>query len=623
MSFLPTSWRLARSRLFALAVGTVVLALGCQSSETNSGLAPAESLPTSDSVPSGTTVSPSLPTDSPQDSVLGAPSAGENAAGDPYYLAIDVVPRTVTVAPGGTVSFKALNWKAGVSIPFPFPLKWSATGGTVTSTGLYTAGKTTGNFHVVAQGTTTQYWADAQITIANGTATVTSIVLSPASVTLAPAARQQFSVSATLSNGSTQSNPAATYSATGGTISTSGLYTAGSAAGSFRVIASVSGKADTSSVTISGSTPTITKVTLTPASVSLASGATAQFTASATLSNGTTQSNPSLSWSATGGTMSSSALYTAGSTAGSFRVIASANGHADTSAVTITSSAPGNPGNPGNGRAIFHSDWSSSTGSGDAAVRDANKSLPWQAHWQGSRVLLTVVPASGKGFPSGMTNIMRVMHWKQDFDWVMINNAWQTPAVGSSLYFRAYFRNEISNATDAGTGYASTHPLESTGSQGGLGGLYYSMKYGSFSDGTFPWLFDMGGPAYPFNAWSPGAPSSTHGGRSYDPGTLQKNTTYRFEWKLTRRAANAYDLDIRIYGQDNRLLFDRNNIYAWTGSRSQTLAANGINLTIGDDRVRQLRIGLNGGFATTNPEYVYWGGVAVCQDDWCGEYGQF
>ncbi len=40
-------------------------------------------------------------------------------------------------------------------------------------------------------------------------------------------------------------------------------------------------------------------------------------------------------------------------------------------------------------------------------------------------------------------------------------------------------------------------------------------------------------------------------------------------------------------------------------------------------RAADLRLGINGGFATPNPEYVYWGGFAVCGSDGCGPYGAF
>src|SRR5262249_5911106 len=138
-----------------------------------------------------------------------------------------------------------------------------------------------------------------------------------------------------------QNNPSVTWTATGGTINSSGLYTAGGSAGSFRVIAaSANGKADTSDVTVTAAT--VSSITITPGSASLSTGGTPQFTASATLRTWSTQSNPAVTWSATGGSVTSGGLYTAGSSAGSFRVIATSSaGPADTSAITVTGSTGG------------------------------------------------------------------------------------------------------------------------------------------------------------------------------------------------------------------------------------------------------------------------------------------
>ena len=60
-----------------------------------------------------------------------------------------------------------------------------------------------------------------------------------------------------MSDGTNSSNIPVAYSATGGSISVTGYYTAGSTGGSYRVIATAQGgKADTSTVSVSGSTAT-------------------------------------------------------------------------------------------------------------------------------------------------------------------------------------------------------------------------------------------------------------------------------------------------------------------------------------------------------------------------------
>jgi len=84
-------------------------------------------------------------------------------------------------------------------------------------------------------------------------------------------------------------------------------------------------------------TVTLTVLTLVPSQTALTTGATQQFTVSGQWSDGSTTA-PAVSYSATGGSITAGGLYTAGSTAGSFRVIAVQQGGtlADTSAVTIT-----------------------------------------------------------------------------------------------------------------------------------------------------------------------------------------------------------------------------------------------------------------------------------------------
>jgi hypothetical protein len=74
-----------------------------------------------------------------------------------------------------------------------------------------------------------------------------------------------------------------------------------------------------------------------PGSITLASAATKQFSAYGRTTAGDSVA-VSVVFTATGGTVTAQGLYTAGPTAGSFRVIATAEGLADTSVVTVTTS---------------------------------------------------------------------------------------------------------------------------------------------------------------------------------------------------------------------------------------------------------------------------------------------
>ncbi len=256
----------------------------------------------------------------------------------PTIASIALTPPTVSLQSGQVQQFTATATLSNGGSQTNPALTWTATGGAVNSSGLYTAGATAGTFRVIAASSNGKADTSA-ITVT--TPTITALSVTPVSVSLTTGQTQQFSVSATLSNGLTQSNPTVTWSATGGTVSTGGLYTAGASAGTFRVIATASnGVADTSAVTLTA--VTVTGIVVSPASVSLALGQTQQFTVSATLSNGGSQSNPAVTWSATGGTISGAGLYTAGNTTGTFRVIAvqQSGTLADTSSVTLVVAPP-------------------------------------------------------------------------------------------------------------------------------------------------------------------------------------------------------------------------------------------------------------------------------------------
>jgi hypothetical protein len=166
--------------------------------------------------------------------------------------------------------------------------------------------------------------------------TVASVTISPASTSVPSGATKQFSVSGTMSDGS-----AATikprYTATGGTISSAGLYTAGKVAGTFAVIAtdSASGKADTSSVTV---TPVVTSVNVTPGSASVQVGGTTQLSATVLDANGATMSGQTVTWSSSNtgvATVSGSGLVT-GVAGGTATITATSSGKQGTAAVTVS-----------------------------------------------------------------------------------------------------------------------------------------------------------------------------------------------------------------------------------------------------------------------------------------------
>lgn len=181
------------------------------------------------------------------ESVCVGAAAGSSATAS-SMVSISMTPDTVSLNSGATQQFSAAGNMSDGTTTAVIPT-YGAAGGTISATGLYTAGSTAGSYSVIA---TVDGKADTSVVTIAGSATLGSVVMTPASVSLNAGATQEFSVSGKMSDGSTVS-VSPTYSATGGTISATGVYTAGTTAGGFRVIATAQGKADTSAITISSS----------------------------------------------------------------------------------------------------------------------------------------------------------------------------------------------------------------------------------------------------------------------------------------------------------------------------------------------------------------------------------
>ena len=173
----------------------------------------------------------------------------------------------------------------------------------------------------------------------SGAAGTVSVSVAPTSTTLAVNGTVQF----TATVGGT-SNTAVSWSVAsgGGTVSSSGVYTAPASAGTATVMAtSVAdpSKTATATVTITAASGSTISVGISPNSTTLTTGGTRQFTA--TVSGST---NTAVTWSVAsgGGTVSTSGLYTAPSTAGTATVLATSVADPRSSALAnVTINAPG------------------------------------------------------------------------------------------------------------------------------------------------------------------------------------------------------------------------------------------------------------------------------------------
>jgi hypothetical protein len=261
----------------------------------------------------------------------------------PSLLALNLAPRTVSLNPGDVQQFAPTAvWSDGARTDVS--VTYLAQGGSITPGGLYQAGSAPGTYAVIAmqQGGALADTAIVSIgTSPSQGAVLNSLVMNPSAVTVPIGASQQFVVAASWSDGTT-ALPPLTFTATGGTVTPAGLYTAGATPGVYSIIVrnQAGTRADTSAITIPAAVM-LTQVVLNPSSVTLAPGGTRQFIATGVWSDGSTNSVP-VTYTATGGTITTAGLYTAGSVGGNFSIIAVQTGgtKADTSSVTVGPPTP-------------------------------------------------------------------------------------------------------------------------------------------------------------------------------------------------------------------------------------------------------------------------------------------
>jgi hypothetical protein len=240
-----------------------------------------------------------------------------------------MAPSTPTVTFGLTQQFTAtVN---GTNNPSQ-AVTWKATYGTITSAGLYTAPASGTTDTVTATSVeNTAISGNADVTLTDST--VTSVTVSPGTPTVTVGNTQQFTAAV---NGTNNPNQAVTWTATYGTITPGGLYTA-PATGTNDTVTATSVQKNTISGTATVTLPsTVTSVTVAPSTPTMTFGNTQQFTATV---NGTNNPSQAVTWKATYGTITSAGLYTAPASGTTDTVTATSvqnSAISGTAAVTLT-----------------------------------------------------------------------------------------------------------------------------------------------------------------------------------------------------------------------------------------------------------------------------------------------
>lgn len=232
-------------------------------------------------------------------------------------------------------------WSDGVDRPAN--VSYETDGGVIQPSGRYRAPRLAGRYRVIARSAGTTLVADTtQVEVLPPT--LTALTVAPQTASMGTGETLQLSASALWSDG-TDSLPALSWSRVGtGSVSASGLYTTGSTAGTVRVIvAHVGGtNRDTATVTVVGAT--LSRLTISPKNVTLLTGASQQFGASALWSDGSAVT-PAITWSriGTSGSVTNTGWYTAPLAAGTYRVVVAHTGGTLRDTATVVVQAPPAP----------------------------------------------------------------------------------------------------------------------------------------------------------------------------------------------------------------------------------------------------------------------------------------
>ncbi len=262
-------------------------------------------------------------------------------------VSITLAPSGPTLNVGGSADLQATgHFSDGTTVtPYDSDVTWTSSApgtASVSASGLVN-GVAAGNASITATKGTIQ--GAATVIVQAASTILTSITLNPAAgVTLNVGQTADFTATAHWSNGTTTTPYDSTVTWTSNlpnvaTVNSAGVVTA-VAPGSAILTATANGLNTTAAITVSASSPTLTSITLNPAAgVTLSVGQTADFTATANWSNGTstTPYDANVSWSTN---VPSVALVNAAGVVtavaqGSAVITATANGLNTTATITV------------------------------------------------------------------------------------------------------------------------------------------------------------------------------------------------------------------------------------------------------------------------------------------------
>lgn len=290
---------------------------------------------------------------------LGVPESG---AAVPTLSSITVTPPIAQTTSFGQVQFSA-SGRDQAGRPFDILPGWSTNGGSIDSTGLYTAPATLGVYGVAATQSETGH---GTVFVSDEIPALARIDITPDPATVVINTQQQLTLVGRSPTGSTVSLAGVpiTWAVTNGvgSITTTGLYSAPSSENRAFIRATARNLTAFGTVLIVPKPPAsggsggsggssapgpLARIVVTPTAPTIAPSGTIQFSAQGQDAAGRSVSLSEVSWSASNGTISTTGAFTAPANAGTAVVTATSKGVSGSATVTI--SAPTQSGFTGGG----------------------------------------------------------------------------------------------------------------------------------------------------------------------------------------------------------------------------------------------------------------------------------
>ncbi|HEV7705798.1 MAG TPA: Ig-like domain-containing protein [Gemmatimonadaceae bacterium] len=252
---------------------------------------------------------------------------------------VAITPGSLGLAAGNTQQLSATLKDGAGNVVTGMPISWSSSNtsiGTVSSSGLVTASHA-GSVTITAASS----GKSGSATLIVSAGAISSVSVSPGSLSLVAGGHQQLSATAKDGSGNVLSGQTIAWSssdASVGAVSSDGTVTAGHA-GTATITAAAGGKSGSASLSVSAGA--VSSVEITPGSASIVAGGTQQLSATAKDASGNVIAAQAIAWSTSDATIvavSTSGVVT-GAHVGQATITASAGGKSDAATVAVTAGA--------------------------------------------------------------------------------------------------------------------------------------------------------------------------------------------------------------------------------------------------------------------------------------------